>query len=78
LVASTRSLVEELRPSGDSLCASSNPASVCSPLGSVMPGASPHTRILGPSVEASIFVALSRATLLSVYEKKSGFKLCVF
>ena len=64
--ALTISSGSELFPRGASLCAFSNPESVCSPLGKVMPGANPHTRKFGHNEEAKSFVAVSRDTLLRV------------
>ncbi len=54
------------RPSGVLACAAAKPASVCSPEGSVMPGATPTTRTRGASARASSTVASFSALFDSV------------
>src|SRR3954467_7567320 len=56
----------ELRPRGAMPWARAKPSAVCSPLISVIPGATPHTRTLGARAMASSRVAPSRPIFATV------------
>src|SRR6476661_4601863 len=60
------------RRSGKLSACAENCTSVCRALGSVGPGATALTRSLGANACAKVVVAVYKALLLNVYEKKRG------